>query len=210
MAESVSATPEAVSTRRQGTPDRPTRLYTRCIVAPIVGVPSTLLGLLEITPRHGYELKRLHDQLFGGKRVAFGQIYATLSRLVRDGLVELDGLERGEGPDRKRYRITRAGRRALDDWISEPATPAIRSRPDLFSKVVLAILSGRSAAEVLDRQRAVHLETMRDLTRRKQGGDLSDVLGADYGLLHLEADLRWIELAGERLEPLRRELMDHA
>jgi hypothetical protein len=52
---------------------------------------------------------------------------------------------------------------------------------------------------------------MRDLTRRKQGGgDLSDVLGADYGLLHLEADLRWIELAGERLEPLRRELMDHA
>jgi DNA-binding PadR family transcriptional regulator len=165
-----------------------------------------MLGLLEAAPKHGYELKRLHDRVIGGRGVAFGQVYATLSRLARDGLVELEGLERGEGPDRKRYRITGRCRRRLAAWIAEPVTPEIRSRPDLFSKIIIALLSGRSATDLLDRQRAVHLEAMRELTRRKRTGALSDALAADYGLLHLEADLRWIELAARRLEPLRQEL----
>ena len=73
-------------------------------------------------------------------------------------------------------------------------------------KVVLALLSGRPAAEVLDTQRAAHVAAMRELTRRKASGRPGDALVADYALFHMEADLRWIELAGERLERLKKEI----
>ena len=72
--------------------------------------------------------------------------------------------------------------------------------------MVLALLSGRSAADVLDTQRASHLDRMRELTRRKASGDLADALVADFALVHLEADLRWIEMAGTRLGRLEKEM----
>ena len=71
---------------------------------------------------------------------------------------------------------------------------------------MLALLSGRSAEEILDAQRTAHLRTMRDLTRKKRAGDVADALAADFALFHLEADLRWIELTGARLDKLRKEL----
>jgi hypothetical protein len=67
-------------------------------------------------------------------------------------------------------------------------------------------MSGRSAVEVLDAQRATHLVRMRELTERKRVGDLTDALACDFELFHLEADLRWIELAGKRVERLGQEL----
>ena len=73
-----------------------------------------LLGLLTQGPRHGYELKRGHDaQLPGARPLAFGQVYATLGRLERDGLVATAGTDREGGPDRVAYRITDAGRDGL-------------------------------------------------------------------------------------------------
>jgi hypothetical protein len=71
---------------------------------------------------------------------------------------------------------------------------------------VLALLSGRSATEVLDTQRSAHLATMRDLTRRKTDGDLADQLICDFALFHLEADLRWLELTAARLDKLAEEV----
>ena len=74
-------------------------------------VPMTLLGLLEREPSHGYDLKRDYDAFFGrGKPLPFGQVYATLARLARDGKVVVGEAEPGAGPDRKRYVITEAGR----------------------------------------------------------------------------------------------------
>jgi len=72
----------------------------------------------------------------------------------------------------------------------------------LFAKVVLALMSGRSAAAYLDLQRAAHLQRMRELTEVKRSGDVVDALLADHGLFHLEADLRWIDLTAARLDAL--------
>jgi DNA-binding PadR family transcriptional regulator len=75
-----------------------------------MSVPLTLLGLLEREPSHGYDLKRDYDAYFGrGKPLPFGQVYATLGRLARDGKVVAAEAEPGAGPDRKRYIITEQG-----------------------------------------------------------------------------------------------------
>jgi hypothetical protein len=72
----------------------------------------------------------------------------------------------------------------------------------LYTKVVLALLTGRGAEPVLDTQRAEHLRAMRELTQRKERGDLADKLICDHALFHLEADLRWLELAASRVDEL--------
>jgi DNA-binding PadR family transcriptional regulator len=168
-----------------------------------VTVPYTLLGLLEREPSHGYDLKRDYDAFFGrGKPLPFGQVYATLSRLARDGKVTGGAAEPGSGPDRKRYAITDAGSHEFGEWLSEPAEPEPHLQTVLFAKVVLALMLGRPAEAYLDAQRASHLQRMRQLTETKRSGEPLDVMLADYGLFHLEADLRWIDMTEARLNAL--------
>ena len=172
-----------------------------------MSVPYALLGLLETAPRHGYELKREYDSLFNrAKPVKFGQVYSTLARLQRDGLVGATSEEPGRGPDRKLYAITPEGVADLDEWLRdpEPAEPYIQSV--LFAKVVLALASGRDARKFLNRQRAQHQKRMRELTRMKTESDLADELVADFALAHLEADLKWMDLTTARLDRLRKEI----
>lgn len=172
-----------------------------------MSVPFALLGLLEPAPRHGYELKREYDSLFTrAKPVKFGQVYATLARLQRDGLVDASSEEPGRGPDRKLYAITPEGVADLDEWLRdpEPAEPYIQSI--LFAKVVLALASDRDARAFLNRQRAQHLKRMRELTRMKTDSDLADELVADFALAHLEADIKWMDLTAARLGRLRKEI----
>ncbi|AHI01762.1 PadR family transcriptional regulator [Kutzneria viridogrisea] len=172
-----------------------------------MSIGLTLLGLLETGPRHGYDLKRAYDERFGHDRpLHYGQVYSTLSRLLRDGLVEVEGVEAGGGPDRKRYAITGAGVTDVHEWLATPEKPEPYLQNTLYTKVVLALLSGRAAAEVLDVQRSAHLRLMRELTRRKSGGDLADQLICDHALFHLEADLRWLELTTARLNQLAKEI----
>ncbi|WFE65689.1 PadR family transcriptional regulator [Micromonospora sp. WMMD714] len=168
-----------------------------------MSIGQTFLGLLEATPRHGYDIKRRYDEHFGHSRpVAYGQVYATLSRLLRGGLVEVEAVEPGEGPDRKRYAITEAGVADVAQWLARPEQPEPYLQSILYTKVVLALLTGREAAELLDVQRAEHLRLMRELTRRKRDGDLAEQLICDHALFHLEADLRWLELTTARLDDL--------
>lgn len=168
-----------------------------------MSVSRTLLGLLELAPSHGYDLKRAHDELFPSDRpLAYGQVYSTLARLLKNGLVTVDGVEAGDGPERKRYAITDAGVTDVDSWLRTPESPQEYLQNTLYTKVVLALMSSRSAAELLDTQRSEHLKTMRELNRRKQSGDLADQLICDHALLHLEADLRWLELTSARLSEL--------
>ncbi|WP_326550404.1 PadR family transcriptional regulator [Micromonospora sp. NBC_01813] len=168
---------------------------------------QTFLGLLEAAPRHGYDLKRSYDERFGrSKPLHYGQVYSTLSRLLRDGLVEVDGVVPGDGPERKRYAITDAGVTDVAQWLAKPEKPDAYLQNTLYTKVVLALLTDRPAADLLDVQRAEHLRLMRELTRRKTGGDLADQLICDHALFHLEADLRWLELTAARLDQLAKEL----
>jgi DNA-binding PadR family transcriptional regulator len=172
-----------------------------------MSIGNTLLGLLETGPRHGYDLKRAYDERFGHDRpLHYGQVYSTLSRLLKNGLVEEGGVEPGGGPERKRYAITDAGVSNLETWLASPEDPALYLQNTLFTKVVLALLSGRSATDVLDHQRSAHLRAMRELTKRKIDGDLADQLICDHALFHLEADLRWLELTAARLGDLQRQV----
>ena len=176
-----------------------------------MSIGHTFLGLLESHPRHGYDLKRAYDLQFGQDRpLAYGQVYSTLSRLLKNGLVVADGTEPGDGPERKRYAITEAGVTDVDKWLAQPEKPEPYLQSTLYTKVVLALLTGRAAAELLDTQRHEHLRLMRELTRRKSDGDLADQLVCDHALFHLEADLRWLELTAARLDDLAQRVRSRA
>lgn len=168
-----------------------------------MSIGKTFLGLLEHGPRHGYDLKRAYDDQFAqGRPVAYGQVYATLSRLFKHGFVQVEGTEPGSGPDRKLYAITESGVADVHAWLAQPEKPEPYLQSVLYTKVVLALLTGRPADEVLETQRAEHLRLMRELTRRKLEGELADQLICDHALFHLEADLRWLELTAARLGEL--------
>jgi DNA-binding PadR family transcriptional regulator len=168
-------------------------------------VPMALLGLLEREPSHGYDLKRDYDNFFGRSRpLPFGQVYSTLGRLARDGKVVVGETEPGGGPDRKRYVITEQGVTELESWLREPVEAEPHLQTVLFVKVVLALMSDRSAESYLDAQRAAHLRRMRELTELKRTGGLVDGILADHGLFHLEADLRWIDMTSARLDALAK------
>jgi DNA-binding PadR family transcriptional regulator len=163
----------------------------------------TLLGLLEREPSHGYDLKRDYDAFFGrDKPLPVGQVYATLARLARDGQAMAGQAEPGGGPERKPYAITSAGQAEVEAWLAEPAPPEPHLQPVLFAKVVLALMLGRPAERYLDAQRGAHLERMGELTSLRRSGSLIDGILADYGLFHLEADLRWIDMTSQRLSAL--------
>ena len=172
-----------------------------------MSVSHTLLGLLEVEPRHGYDLKRAYDERFGVDRpLKPGQVYATLGRLERDGFVATVATERAGGPDRTRYAVTPDGVLDLDRWFGSPEGPMPYLQPVLFAKVVLALQSGRDAEAVIGLQRAEHLASMRALTEQKRGADLDRVLALDHALFHLEADLRWLDHTAARLARLEKEL----
>jgi DNA-binding PadR family transcriptional regulator len=172
-----------------------------------MSVSYALLGLLEQQPSHGYDLKRHYDAYFGhDKPLPYGQVYATLSRLARDGRVIAGGHEAGAGPERKLYAITEQGEVDLRVWLSRPEAPEPHLQTILGVKVILALLLGRPAESYLDAQRAAHLARMRELTAVRREAPLIDALLADHAIFHLEADLRWIELTTARLGQLSKEL----
>ncbi|GAB2954591.1 PadR family transcriptional regulator [Streptomyces pseudoechinosporeus] len=168
-----------------------------------------LLGLLAGGPSHGYDLKRRHDERFPQARpLAYGQVYTTLQRLVRDGLAEVDGTDSAGGPERTRYRSTDEGARELAKWAGEITPPAPFVTNEIFAKVVCAILASTDPADYLRAQRAAHMERMRQLTAVKtaKDADLATVLSADYALSHLDADLRWMTTTAARLTTLTAEV----
>jgi DNA-binding PadR family transcriptional regulator len=170
-----------------------------------MSVPLTLLGLLERGPSHGYDLKRDYDTYFGrGRPLRYSQVYATLSRLARDGKAVAGPVEQGAGPERRRYVITEAGITDVERWLAEPVAPEPDLHSELFAKVVLALMLGRPASGYLDKQRAAHLQRMRELTDLKHDSDPLGVLLADHALYRLEADLRWIDHTAARLDLLDR------
>jgi DNA-binding PadR family transcriptional regulator len=165
------------------------------------------LGLLYGGPSYGYDLKKAYDDLFGREKpLAFGQVYATLARLLRDNKIALDGQEQSAGPERKRYAITPVGRQELTKWLGAPEVAQPGMQAELFVKVATAILVDQSPNQFLDGQRAAHLERMRELTKLRREGDLAQLLRADYALFHLEADLRWIDVTSARIAELTKEI----
>ncbi len=168
-----------------------------------------LLGLLKEAPSHGYDLKLRYDDLLDPDRpVQPAQIYSTLTRLERDGLVELLDVAKERTPTKRVYQATAEGVDELERWLSTPVEPEPHLHTVLYVKVVLTLLTGLSVEEFLDSQREAHLVRMRELTILRQSNDTAMSLLADYALFHLESDLRWLDLtaarAGELAEHLTR------
>ena len=165
------------------------------------------LALLGAGPAHGYDLKRAYDARFGAiwGRLNIGQVYTTMARLERDGLVARETVAQGDRPDKKVYEITDVGRKALATWMNEADDPpAVKS--DLVLKMVAAQLTGTDPAPVLARQRQRYLQSLRDLDALVPVDDgehdVVEALLVEGAALHLDAELRWLDLCERRLREL--------
>lgn len=159
-----------------------------------------LLALLAGGPAHGYELKQALEQRFGSvlPPVNAGQIYTTLARLERDGLVGDDAVAQNGRPNKRVYSLTAAGHVELTGWVAD-ATPAARLKDDFFMKLVLAKAAGiADPGELIARQRSAYLQALRDLDDIATDDEVSALL-VEGAALHLEADLKWLDLCEQRL-----------
>jgi len=163
-----------------------------------------LLGLLDAEPRHGYELKAVFEQFVGGTwPLNIGQVYTNLTRLEKDGLVECQVVPQDQLPDRKVYALTDAGRAELARWADAPEEGPVRLRDELFLKIaVRSITSSGSAGELIAVQRDAHLRTLAQLTRLQHDPGLhpATALLLEGAMLRLEADLKWLDVAEDRLK----------
>jgi DNA-binding PadR family transcriptional regulator len=162
-----------------------------------------LLALLAGGPAHGYELKTQLEQRFGSvlPPLNAGQIYTTLSRLERDGLVDDDAVAQNGRPNKRVYRLTPEGQAELDRWVDD-ATPSPRLKDDFFMKLVLARAGGiADPLKLIDRQRGAYLQALRELddVAATSDGDETAALLVEGAALHLEADLKWLDLCERRM-----------
>jgi DNA-binding PadR family transcriptional regulator len=159
---------------------------------------EVVLALLAKEPSHGYQLRARLGAALGplGDAMNAGQIYVTLARLEKAGLV---ACERSPGlpdrPDRKVYALTAAGQQRVAGWLAEVSWP----RPDLaeFHLKLVAAAAARLAdpIAIVDAQRRELLRRLRDAQRAAMAEpDRSDAgLLLEGIVLRLQADLRWLE-----------------
>ena len=158
------------------------------------------LALLAGAPRHGYDIKQEHDSWFPDTRpLPYGQVYATLARLQRDGLAEVVETRVDGGPERTVYALTADGSERLRAWLAEPAAPTGAGAEEIVRKTVAALHTGIDVSGFVARQRAAHLRRIRDLQSTPPGAGPAERLVREHLIAHLDADLRWLELAAELL-----------
>ena len=173
-------------------------------------VKHALLAFLSDTPTYGYELHRLMETTLGDHWVInTGQIYSTLSRLERDGLVMQRPASGSEGTERTSYSLTQDGKAELERWYHEPLPRDYRLRDAFYAKLMLSLFFGpASPAEVLQIQRRELLSEMHELTRMRAEADpaseLPWLLLLENAIMHLEADVRWLDMCDTRLDELRQ------
>ena len=160
-----------------------------------------LLALLDSGPKYGYQLHTSFKERTGDTwPLNIGQIYTTLARLERDGLVEPAG---DDGDGHQIYAITHAGRDELDRWFATPVARADRPRDELAIKLAVALsVSEVDVREVIQTQRAATLRDLQELTRQKRAlgeDDLAFTLALDSLIFQAEAEARWLDSCEERL-----------
>jgi DNA-binding PadR family transcriptional regulator len=170
-----------------------------------VSVPHALLALLSEGPKYGLRLQSEFESRTGEAwPLNVGQVYTTLQRLERDGLVETDAEEHERS--RKRYRISRTGSQALTDWLRTPPDLVPPPRDELVIKVLVALqVPGTDVHEILQVHRRHVIEVMQRYTQIKAAAGEDDVaiaLVADAELFRLEALVRWLDAADVRLKQL--------
>ena len=170
-----------------------------------MSVPHALLALLTGGPKYGLRLQSEFEAKTGEVwPLTVGQVYTTLQRLERDGLVQTDG-EEGER-SQKRYRITSTGERELTEWLRTPPDLVPPPRDELGIKVLVALeVPGTDIHEILQAHRRHVVEVMQRYTQIKAAATEDDValaLVADAELFRLEGIVRWLDAAEVRLTQL--------
>jgi DNA-binding PadR family transcriptional regulator len=168
-----------------------------------MSVPHALLALLSDGPKHGLRLQTEFESRTGEVwPLNVGQVYTTLQRLERDGLVESD--DGAPERSRKRYRITSTGERELADWLRTPPDLVPPPRDELVIKVLVALqVAGTDVHDVLQVHRRHVIEVMQRYTHVKAATAEDDTvlaLVADAELFRLEAIVRWLDAADVRLK----------
>jgi len=155
-----------------------------------------LLALLERGPMYGYQLRVAFEESTGGTwPLNIGQVYTTLSRLERDGMVR--PLPESDGGQRP-YEITDDGRADLATWFATPIRRADRPRDELAIKLALALTTpGVDVPTVVQTQRGATMRTLQEYTRLKsradRPADLSWLLVLDAMIFQAEAEVRWLD-----------------
>jgi len=166
-----------------------------------VSVRHALLALLSEAPKYGLQMRDEFERRTGEVwPLNVGQVYTTLQRLERDGLVASDG--EGEGAQ-KSYRITPEGAAELATWLRTPPDLSSPPRDELVIKVLVAMgVPGVDVREVIQVHRRHVVELMQEWTRIKRDavpGDLSLALVLDAELFRLDSVIRWLDAAEGRL-----------
>lgn len=170
-----------------------------------MSVKQALLALLEQGPRYGYQLRTEFEQRTGSTwPLNVGQVYTTLTRLERDGLIEGGGQD-GEG--HVIYRVTDAGRAEVAAWFTTPVSRTQPPRDELAIKLAFAVTTpGVDVAAVIQQQRSATMSALQDYTRLKRGpgsgagqSDLAWGLVLDSLVFAAEAEVRWLDHCEARL-----------
>jgi DNA-binding PadR family transcriptional regulator len=164
-----------------------------------MAVREGLMALLAGEPRHGYQLKTEFESATGGVwTLNVGQVYTTLDRLTRGGLVDVDTTG-----GQKRYSLTPSGRAVLGAWWQAVPSDDAPPRDELQLKVLLAVDQGPDhALEVITHQRTALTRLLQQHRRSRRPGaslPLAEELVADALAVRAEADLRWLDLCESRI-----------
>ncbi len=172
-----------------------------------MSIKHAILGLLAERPLHGYELKAAYEaELVPATQLNYGQVYTTLERLTRDGLVAHEVISQTERPDKKVFALTDAGRRELRDWMAAPSRLDLDLRNETFLKLVLArrLEDGDPLAVLAVERQAcfarLHEVTQARVAAKSERAALTTVLLLDLAVLRLEAFLKWLDHCEEILK----------
>ena len=168
-------------------------------------IRHALLALLSEGPKYGLQLRQEFEAGTGDVwPLNVGQVYTTLQRLERDGLIESD--DTGEDGPQKGFRITAAGEAELDDWLRTPPDTVSPPRDELVIKVLIALrVTGIDVRELVQTHRRHLVELMQQYTRLKAeatDGDVGLALVVDAELFRLDAVVRWLDSVDGRLPNL--------
>ena len=169
-----------------------------------MSVRHALLALLSEGPKYGLRLREEFEAGTGEVwPLNIGQVYTTLQRLERDGLIESDDDDERDSPQ-KRFKITAGGERELAAWLRTPPDMSSPPRDELVIKVLVALLvPGTDVREVIQAHRRYLVELMQQWTRIKEadaGRDLALGLAVDAELFRLDAVVRWLDAADGRIK----------
>jgi DNA-binding PadR family transcriptional regulator len=166
-----------------------------------MSVRHALLALLAEGPKYGLQLREEFVERTGEVwPLNVGQVYTTLQRLERDGLIESD--DAAEPGPQKGFRITADGSQELADWLRTPPDLAAPPRDELVIKVLIAArMPGADVHAVIQAHRRYLVELMQQWTRLKEdaGADLGLALVVDAELFRLDSVIRWLDSADGRL-----------